>query len=85
MRVVRAKSRLVARGVKERDSIDFGKTFAPTVSSSLVRVMSAIARELGFDLGHFGVDQVFVESTLNENGFCACRRDVVVFSVKLCG
>ena len=31
--VVKVKSRLVARGFKQRGGIDFGETFAPTVSS----------------------------------------------------
>ena len=41
--VVNAKSRLVARGFKQREGIDFGDTFAPTVSSSCLRLLSAIA------------------------------------------
>ena len=41
--MVKAKSRLVARGFKQREGVDFGETFAPTVSSSCVRLLSAIA------------------------------------------
>ena len=67
--VVKAKSRLVARGFKQREGIDFGETFAPTVSSSCVRLLSAIACELDLDLSHFDVDQAFVQADLDEDVF----------------
>ena len=66
---MKAKSRLVARGFKQREGIDFGETFAPTVSSSCVRLLSAIACELDLDLCHFDVDQAFVQSDLDEDVF----------------
>ena len=65
--VVQAKSRLVARGFKRREGIDFGETFPPTESSSCVRLLSAIACEFDLDLCHFDVDQAFVQSRLDEN------------------
>ena len=67
--VVKAKSRLVARGFKQREGIYFGQTLAPTVSSSCVRLLSAIACEYDLDLYHFDVDQAFVQSHLDENVF----------------
>ena len=67
--VVKAKSRLVARGFKQREGIDFGETFAPTVSSSCVRLLSAIACECDLYLCHFDVDQAFVQTRLDENIF----------------
>ena len=67
--VVKAKSRLVARGFKQREGVDFSETFAPTVSSSWVRLMSAIACECDLDLCHFDVDQAFVQSDLEEDVF----------------
>ena len=67
--VVKAKSRLVARSFKEREGVDFGETFAPTVSSSCVRLLSAIACECFLDLCHFDVDQAFVQSDLEEDVF----------------
>ena len=72
--VVKAKSRLVARGFKQREGIDFGETFAPTVSSSCVRLLSAIACEYDLDLCHFDVDQAFVQSRLDENVFLRLPR-----------
>ena len=44
-------------------TLDFGETFAPTVSSSSVRLLSAIAYGLDLDLWHF---DVHVQSYLNE-------------------
>ena len=67
--MVKAKSRLVARSFKEREGVDFGETFAPTVSSSCVRLLSAIACECFLDLCHFDVDQAFVQSDLEEDVF----------------
>ena len=47
--VVKAKLRLVARGFQQREGIDFGETFARTVSRSCVRLLSAIACECDLD------------------------------------
>ena len=59
----------MARGFKQREGIDFGETFAPTVSSSIVRLLSAIVWELDLDLWYFDVDQAFVQSHLDEDVF----------------
>ena len=67
--MVKAKSRLVARGFKQHKGIDFGETFAPTVSSSGVRLLSAIACECDLDLCHSDVHPAFVQSRLGENVF----------------
>ena len=84
--VVKAKSRSVARGFKQREGVDFSETFAPTVSSSYVRLLSAIACKLGLDLCHFDVDQAFVQSHLDEDVFlrlpkvCGKLSDKVVWT-----
>ena len=54
--MVKATSRLVARGFKQREGVDFSETFAPTVSSSRVRLLSAISCECDLDLCHFDGD-----------------------------
>ena len=69
--VVEAKSRLVARGFKQREGVDFSETFAPTVSSSCVRLLSAIACECDLDRCHFDEDQAFVQSDLARRCFSA--------------
>ena len=67
--VVKARSWLVARGFKQREGVDFSETFAPTVSCSCVRLLSAIACECDLDICHFDVDQASVRSDLEEDVF----------------
>ena len=67
--MVKAKSRLVARGFKQREGVDFSETFAHTVSSSCVRLLSAIACEFDLDFCHFDVDQAFFQSDPEEDVF----------------
>ena len=83
--MVKAKSRLVARGFKQREGVDFGETFAPTVSSSCVRLLSAIACECDLDICHFDVDKAFVQSDLEEDVFSDCRKDVAIFQKRSFG
>ena len=64
--VLKVKSRLVARGFKQLEGVDFSETFAPTVSNSCVRLLSAIACECDLDICHFDVDQAFVQSDLED-------------------
>ena len=67
--MVKAKSRLVARGFKQREGVYFSETFAPTVSNSCVRLLSAIACQCDLDLCYFDVDQAFVQSDLEKDIF----------------
>ena len=53
--MVEAKSRLVACGFKQREGVDLSEMFAPTVSSSCVRLLSVIACEYDLDLCHLDV------------------------------
>ena len=65
-RVVRAKTRLVARGFAQREGIDFFETFSPCPSVASIRLLAAIAYEFGWDLCHFNAEQAFVPSKLDE-------------------
>ena len=56
--------------------MDFGETFAPTVSSSCVRLLSAIACELDLGVCHFDVEQAFVQSKLDEDVFSALTKGI---------
>ena len=64
--VVRAKTRLVARGFSQREGVDYLETFSPCPCVPSIRLLTAIACELGLDLCHFDAEQAFVQSTLNE-------------------
>ena len=72
--MIRAKARLVARGFKQREGIDFFETFAQTPAASCFRLLGAIACELGLDLCHFDAEQAFVQSTLEQNVLCDSPR-----------
>ena len=67
--MVRAKARLVARGFRQVEGVDYFETFAPTPASSCVRLLASIACELDLDLCHFDAEQAFVQSDLKENVF----------------
>ena len=54
--ISKPKSKLVVRGFKQREGIYFGETFAPTVSSSCVRLLSAVDYDLDLDVCHFDVE-----------------------------
>ena len=89
---VKAKSRRVARGFEQLEGIEFGEMFAPTVSNSCVRLLSATTCELDLDLCHFDVDQAFVQSKLDEDVFmrlpkgCGSLSGIIVWLNKsLCG
>ncbi|CAB1113202.1 unnamed protein product [Ectocarpus sp. CCAP 1310/34] len=65
----KAKARLVARGDMQKEYIDFGDLYAPTVASSSVRMLAALACELDLELCHFDIDQAFVRVPLKEDIF----------------
>ena len=72
--VVKVKSRSVTRSFKQREGVDFSETSAPTVSSSYVRLLSAIACKLGLDLCHFDADhKLLFHLTSMRMFFCVCR------------
>ena len=50
--MVRVKAKLVARGLKRREGIDFFERFAPTPAASCFRLLGAVACELGLNLCH---------------------------------
>ena len=66
VQVVRAKARLVARGFTQREGVDYLETFSPCPCVPSIRLLTAIACELGLDLCHFDAEQAFVQSTLDE-------------------
>ena len=68
--VVKAKSRLIARGFKQREGVDFSETFAPLRRVPMsVYCLHVIACEPDLDLCHFDVDQAFIQSHLDEDVF----------------
>ena len=66
---MRAKARVVARGVFQRGGVDYLETFPPCPCVPSIRLLTAIAGELGLDLCHFDAEQAFVLSKLDEHGY----------------
>ena len=64
--VVRVKAGFVARGFAQRDGVDIFETFSPCPSVTSIRLLAALACELGLGLCHFDAEQAFVRSELNE-------------------
>lgn len=76
----------------QREYIDFGDRYAPTVAPSSVRMLAALACELDLALCHFDIDQAFVRAPLEENVFMqlpdgcgSLSRKVVKLSKSLYG
>ena len=53
----------------QKEYIDFGDLYAPTVASTSVRLLAALACEQDLDLCHFDIDQAFVRAPLKEDIF----------------
>ena len=64
--VVRAKARLIARVFFQREGVDYLETFSPCPCVPSIRLLTAIACELGLDLCHLDAEQAFVQSTWDE-------------------
>lgn len=72
--VTRAKARLCARGFSQVHGVDYFEKFSPCPSVSCVRLLAAIACELGFDICHSDCDQAFVQSRLKERVYMRLPR-----------
>ena len=67
--MIRAKTRLGARGFRQREGIDYPQIFAPTPAVSFFRLLGAIACESGLDLCHSDAEHAFVQSSFGEDAF----------------
>ena len=63
--MVKAKARLVAKGFNQQEGVDYFDTFAPTPSTSSIRLVVAVAVENDLNLNHFDAEQAFVQSKLD--------------------
>ena len=61
-----AKGRLVAKGFNQIPGIDFGRTFAPVVKASSVRLLAALACHHGWVLDCFDATRAFLWGELEE-------------------
>lgn len=65
----RYKARLVARGFSQRKGIDYDETFSPVVRHSSLRLLIALAANLGLKIEHMDVKTAFLNGNLNEKVF----------------
>jgi hypothetical protein len=65
-KVDKYKGRLVVRGDYQREGIDYGELYAPTVQQNSLRVIIAIATENDYDLHQMDVTGAFLHSHLDE-------------------
>lgn len=64
--VERKKARLVAKGYTQRPGVDFRETFAPVARQSSVRILAALAAELGLTLYQLDVVMAYINGDLDE-------------------
>ena len=69
--MILAKTRLVTRGFRQMESVDFFETFVSTPASSCTRLLTSIACEFGVNLCHFDAEQAFVQFDLERGCFRA--------------
>lgn len=81
--IARAKARLVARGFRQVEGVDYFETFAPTPTMSTIRLVTAYACQEDVDLLHFDVDQAFVRSKLDEEVWFRLPDGCAEFSGKV--
>ena len=72
--VVNAKARLVARGFSQIQGVDYFDTFAPTPSTSSIRLLACVALERGLDLYYFDAEQAFVQSAFDTDVYMRMPR-----------
>lgn len=66
-RPTRCKARLVAKGFTQVKGLDFEEVFSPTVSSTSVRLLLALAALYDMDLMHLDFDTAFLYADVKED------------------
>lgn len=66
-KILKYKARLVAKGFTQKYGIDYNETFAPVVRYSTIRMLFAIAAQLGLDIDQLDVKTAFLNGDLVED------------------
>lgn len=61
------KARLVAQGFSQIPGVDFGKTFAPVAKPASIRIISALAAQLDWEVDSFDAKRAFLWGKLKED------------------
>ena len=68
---LKTRSRVVAKGLTQVQDVDYHETKSPTLTSAPVKMIAAIANEIGLPVFHLDVSQAFVQTPLEEKIICA--------------
>lgn len=61
------KARLVAKGYSQQHGLDYNKTFAPVARIATVRLLVALAVEMGMDIDQIDINTAYLNGDLNED------------------
>ena len=65
--IVRAKARLVARGFEQREGLDYDFLYAPTVSSSTIKMLLAYSAQTGAYIHQLDIKTAFLHGDLQHD------------------
>lgn len=65
-KIIRYKARLFARGLAQKQGVNFEETFAPTIRLDALRIILAIAARKGWDIHQIDVETAFLVGGLEE-------------------
>jgi hypothetical protein len=65
-KIVKHKARLVAKGYVQRKGVDFEEVFAPVARMETVKLILAVAAQLGWQVHHLDVKSAFLNGELQE-------------------
>nr|GEX21810.1 hypothetical protein [Tanacetum cinerariifolium] len=77
--VIRNKSRLVVRGYRQEEGIDFEESFAPVARMASIRIFLAYAAHKSFTVFQMDVKTAFLHGSLKEDVYVCQPEDDIIF------
>nr|GEX09434.1 retrovirus-related Pol polyprotein from transposon TNT 1-94 [Tanacetum cinerariifolium] len=77
--VTRNKTRLVVRGYRQEEGIDFEESFAPVARMEAIRIFLAYAAHKGFTVYQMDVKMAFLHGSLKEDVYVFQPEDDIIF------
>ncbi|GJU95221.1 retrovirus-related pol polyprotein from transposon TNT 1-94 [Tanacetum coccineum] len=77
--VIRNKTRLVVRGYRQEEGIDFEESFAPVARIEAIRIFLAYAAHKSFTVFQMDVKTAFLHGTLKED-VCVCQPEGFIYA-----
>ena len=65
-KVVTYKARLIAKGYRQRQGVDYDETFSPVAMVKSIRILLAIAAHYDYEIWQMDVKTTFVNGNLTE-------------------